>query len=89
MILKDKIILTTLQKKNIPEDVAFLILEYYKNIVNINNEIDINIKKSDKPSHNKIQTFFVYFCVFGIILLLTSLIVLNDHTILNDKNSTK
>ena len=48
--------------------------------------LDINIKKSDKPSHNKIETFFVYFCVFGVILLPMSLVVITLLNILYDKN---
>ena len=53
MVLKDKIILITLQKKNIQQDVAFIILKYYKNMLDINIEIDT--ENTEISSSNKIR----------------------------------
>ena len=83
MILKDKIILTTLQKKNIPEDVAFLILKYYKNMLDINIEIDT--ENTEISSSNKMQIFLILICAYGFILLLILLLVLTQHSILDNK----
>ena len=80
MVLKDKIILITLQKKNIPQDVAFIILKYYKNIV------DSNFENSEISSYNRFEIFFIFFFIYGFIAMLILLVVLSEHYILNEKN---
>ena len=82
MVLNDKIILKVLQKKNIPQDVAFIILKYYKNMLDINIEIDT--ENTEISSSNKMQIFLILICAYGFILLLILLLVLTQHSILDD-----
>jgi len=79
MVLKDKIILITLQKKNIPGDVAFIILKYYKNIV------DSKFENSEISSYNRFEFFFIFFLIYGFIAMLILLVVLSEHYILNEE----
>lgn len=83
MVLKDKIILITLQKKNIPQDVAFIILKYYKNMLDINIEIE-DTENTEISSSNKMQIFLILICAYGFILLLILLLVLTQHSILDN-----
>ena len=86
MVLKDKIILRTLQKKDIPEELAFIILKYYKNMLDINIEIDI--ENSEIESSSKMPNFFILIYVYGCILipvlLLILLVVLILFVVLSD-----
>jgi len=83
MVLKDKIILITLQKKNIPQDVAFIILKYYKKMLDINIEIE-DTENTEISSSNKMQIFLILICAYGFILLLILLLVLTQHSILDN-----
>ena len=79
MVLRDKIILITLQKKNIPADVAFIILKYYKNMV------DSKFENSKIYSYNRFEIFFILFIIYGFIVILILLVVLSEHYILNEE----
>lgn len=80
MVLKDKIILITLQKKNIPGDVAFIILKYYKNMS------DIKFENSEISLYNRYEIVFIFFFIYGFIVILILLVVLSEHYMLNDKD---
>jgi len=83
MVLNDKIILKVLQKKNIPQDVAFIILKYYKNMLDINIEIE-DTENTEISSTNKMQIFLILIYAYGFILLLILLLVLTQHSILDN-----
>ncbi len=73
MVLKDKIILKVLQKKNIPEDISFIILKYYKKMLYMNND------NSQISQSNKIQIFLIFLCIYSLVVILICLVVFSQR----------
>ena len=73
MVLNDKIILKVLQKKNIPEDISFIILKYYKKMLYMNND-NSQISQSDK-----IQIFLIFLCIYSLVVILICLVVFSQR----------